>query len=46
MAARSVEYVGGVSKEEAELFDRLAASLVARLQDVPDFEDKGNGAHN
>lgn len=43
VTARSVEYVGGVTKEEAEVYDRMAASLVARLKDVTD-EDEGNGA--
>ncbi|GLC45491.1 hypothetical protein PLESTM_001741600 [Pleodorina starrii] len=33
----SIEFVEGISKEEAAKFDRIAASLVARLSDVQDY---------
>ncbi|EFJ44453.1 hypothetical protein VOLCADRAFT_121319, partial [Volvox carteri f. nagariensis] len=38
--ASSVEFVEGISKEEAAKFERIAASLVARLNDVQDYVEE------
>ncbi len=36
-AQASVEFVEGISKEEAARFDRIAASLIAKIDQVEDY---------
>lgn len=38
----SIEYVDEISKEEAAHFDRIAASLVGRLENVQDYVEGEN----
>ena len=41
MARSAFDFDGGVSREEAEKFERIAASLVAKLGQVPNYTLKG-----
>ncbi|PNH03814.1 Protein TRIGALACTOSYLDIACYLGLYCEROL 3, chloroplastic, partial [Tetrabaena socialis] len=45
-AMSTIEFVEGISEEEAARFDRIAASLVARLTDVQDFIEGRWAAHS
>ena len=40
----SIEFVESISKEEAAKFDRIAASLIAKLDNVQDFDQGASGA--